>query len=254
MPLYDKGGALSGRARPVRPGRPSAADARCRQAARGVRHPRGRGDRERPAVRSSCERASHELAETLSLRHYLLDLSTVLLSTLDQKKVFEQIAETLKTLVDYDTMDVRLVDEQAGELVAIFARDTSAEQMLEFRSPLGVGVTGWVVEHNQAQLVNDMIHDRARRLVPDTPTEPQASIIVPLNVRGKVSGVLTLDRLGGRHFDERELETAQLFANLAAIAIQNARTYNEMERAGHQRRPDRHPQLPPLLSTRSTPQ
>jgi diguanylate cyclase (GGDEF)-like protein len=151
------------------------------------------------------------------------------LSTLDQKKVFEQIAETLKTLVDYDTMDVRLVDEQAGELVAIFAPDASAEQMLEFRSPLGVGVTGWVVEHNQAQLVNDMNHDPRGVLVPDTPSDPQASIIVPLNVRGKVSGVLTLDRLGGRHFDERELETAQLFANLAAIAIQNARTYNEME-------------------------
>lgn len=176
------------------------------------------------------QRTSLQLAETLRLRHDLLDLSTALLSTLDPKRVFEQLAETLKTLVDYDTMDVRLVDEKAGELVCIFARDTSAEEMLDFRSPLGVGVTGWVVEHNQAQLINDMVHDPRQVQVPGTPEgEAQASIIVPLNVRGVVSGALTIDRLGGGVFEDRELETAQLFANLAAIAIQNARTYNEME-------------------------
>jgi diguanylate cyclase (GGDEF)-like protein len=183
------------------------------------------------AVRfEELERDAHELTATLSLRHYLLDLSAVLLGTLDQTKVFEQIADTLKTLVEYDTMDVRLIDEQAGELVCIFARDTDAEEILEFRSPLGMGVTGWVITHNQAQLVNDMAHDPRVLQVPGTPVgEAQASIVVPLNVSGKVNGVLTIDRLGGQQFDERELETTQLFANLAAIAIQNARTYKEME-------------------------
>ena len=53
---------------------------------------------------------------------------------------------------------------------------------------------------------------------------------MPLNVRGKVTGVLCLDRMDGRVFEEHELEPAMLFANMAAIAIQNARTYEEMER------------------------
>jgi diguanylate cyclase (GGDEF)-like protein len=61
-------------------------------------------------------------------------------------------------------------------------------------------------------------------------SEPQASIVVPLNVRGKVTGVLTIDRLHGRVFEESELEPAKLFANMAAIAIQNARSFEEMER------------------------
>ena len=52
---------------------------------------------------------------------------------------------------------------------------------------------------------------------------------MPLQVRGKVIGVLSMDRLGGRTFDERELEPVRLFANLAAIAIQNARAFMEME-------------------------
>jgi diguanylate cyclase (GGDEF)-like protein len=53
---------------------------------------------------------------------------------------------------------------------------------------------------------------------------------VPLNVRGKVTGVLTIDRLYGRVFEDHELESVKLFANLAAIAIQNALSYEEMER------------------------
>jgi diguanylate cyclase (GGDEF)-like protein len=49
-------------------------------------------------------------------------------------------------------------------------------------------------------------------------------------VQGKVTGVLTMDRFGGHVFAEEDLDPVMLFANLAAIAIQNARTYEEMER------------------------
>ena len=53
---------------------------------------------------------------------------------------------------------------------------------------------------------------------------------MPLNVRGNVTGVLCLDRMDGRRSRSNELEPAKLFANMAAIAIQNARSYEEMER------------------------
>ncbi len=136
----------------------------------------------------------------------------------------------LKDIVDYDTMDIRLVDEARSELVPVYARDENADKVLAYSSPLDVGVTGWVVSHNEAQLVNDMTKDPRGVVVPGTEVEPQASIIVPLSVRGKVTGVLTVDRLFGRVFEAHELETVRLFANLAAIAIQNALSYEEMER------------------------
>lgn len=177
------------------------------------------------------EATSSELQRQLRLRHELLNLSTALLSTLDQDDVFALVTSMLKQIVDYDTMDIRLVDEDTNELVAIYARDENADEMLGFRSSMDEGVSGWVVRHNEAQLVNDMDHDPRAVFVPGTEEgEPQASIIVPLNVRGTVTGVLSIDRLHGRTFDERELEPAKLFANMAAIAIQNARSYEDMER------------------------
>jgi diguanylate cyclase (GGDEF)-like protein len=176
------------------------------------------------------EHTSSRLEDQLAMQHELMDISTLLLSSLDQREVFSRITTMLKDIVDYDAMDIRLLDEESRELVCIYSRDTNAEQMEQFRISIDQGVSGWVVRHNQAQLINDMQHDERIVQIPGTQEEePQASIIVPLSVRGKVTGVLCLDRMDGRTFDEHELEPAILFANLAAIAIQNARTYEEME-------------------------
>jgi diguanylate cyclase (GGDEF)-like protein len=175
------------------------------------------------------ERTTDLLEQQLKVRHELLDVSASLLSTLDPTAVFVQIADALKMLVDYDTIDIALVDESANELVTIFAQDKWANEMLRFHQPLGQGVGGWVVRHDQAQLVNDMTHDPRGVLVPGTDLEPQASVLVPLRFMGAVIGLLAVDRLAGRTFEERELEIVQLSANLAAIAIRNARSYKEME-------------------------
>jgi diguanylate cyclase (GGDEF)-like protein len=143
--------------------------------------------------------------------------------------VFREITGMLKQIVDYDAMDIKLVDEEAGELVGIYSRDGSTEKMETVRSSIDEGLSGWVVRYNEAQLVNDMLHDeRAANL--SRSADQQASIVVPLTVRGSVTGVLCLDRREGRTFEQHELEPARLFANLAAIAIQNARTYEKMER------------------------
>ncbi len=177
------------------------------------------------------EHTSAQLENQLGMQHQLMDISTMLLSSLDQHEVFSRITTMLKDIVDYDAMDVRLLDEESRELVCIYSRDLNAEQMGQFRMSIDEGVSGWVVRHNEAQLVNDMLHDPRIVQIPGTEEdEPQASIIVPLNVLGKVTGVLCLDRLDGRTFEPYELAPAILFANLAAIAIQNARTYEEMER------------------------
>jgi diguanylate cyclase (GGDEF)-like protein len=177
------------------------------------------------------QRTTEQLEGQLAIRHKLLDLSATLLGTLDQTTVFHEVTGMLKEMVDYDAMDIRLVEDQTRELVCIYSRDEKAEQMLSFRMSLDDGVSGWVARHNQAQLVNDMVHDPRVAQVPGTDAdEQQASIIVPLNVRGKVTGVLRLDRMHGRVFENHELESVMLFANMAAIAIQNARTYEEMER------------------------
>jgi len=177
------------------------------------------------------ETTSGQLESQLALQHELMDLSAVLLSSLDQREVFSRVTTMLKDIVEYDAMDIRMLDEETRELVCIYSRDKNAEVNEQFRLSIDEGMAGWVVRHDEAQMVNDMAHDPRGVHIPGTAEGvPQASIIVPLRVRGTVTGVLTLDRLSGRGFESTDLEPVKLFANLAAIAIQNARTYEEMER------------------------
>ena len=154
-------------------------------------------------------------------------ISESVLSTLDERGILDTIADTLASLVEYDAFSIAKVDQQAGELVSIFARDEWQEEVLAFRIKLGEGLSGWVAVHNQAVLCNDVLTDPRIVQVPNTPVEPQASIVVPLAIRDKVMGVMCLDRLGEKTFDEEELELTKLFANLAAIAMENAALYEK---------------------------
>jgi diguanylate cyclase (GGDEF)-like protein len=176
------------------------------------------------------EETKAQLEAQLQLRHRLLDLSSALLSTLDQEELFAQMATALKDIVDHDGLEIRLVDEAAGELYCWYAAGAGATEAATWRSGVDEGVSGWVVRHNEAQLVNDMASDPRAALVPGTSPDRQASIIVPLNAGGKVIGVLALDRVGEWKFGSHELEPVRLFGNLAAIAINNARSYEEMQR------------------------
>ncbi len=171
-----------------------------------------------------------QLASQVELRQVLLELSGTLLATLDEGNVFSRIASLVKRVVDYDCLEIRLVDPEAQQLYCAYASASGEGYLENWRSSLDEGVSGWVVRHNEAQLVNDMPGDPRVAVVPGTEADPQASILVPLTVGGTVIGVLALDRGEGRTFDEHELEPAKLFANLAAIAIQNSRRYEDVKR------------------------
>lgn len=165
------------------------------------------------------------LERQLQSQRDLLRVSESVLATLDEKVIFDTIADTLAALVRYDALSIAKVDERAGELVTVFARDEWADEVLSFRMKVGEGLSGWAVAHNEALLVNDVNVDPRIARVPGTPDEPQASIVVPLAIREKVIGVMCLDRLHGDTFEEDELDVVKLFANQAAIAIENAELY-----------------------------
>jgi diguanylate cyclase (GGDEF)-like protein len=173
--------------------------------------------------------ASATLERQLRDRHELLRLSQTLLTTLDQHVVFEQIAMLLNALVGYDALDVAIVHPETSELVVEFSRDTEDDRTLGFRLAFGEGVVGAIAQSGVAEMVNDMPSDPRGVGVPGTLQRPQASILAPLQVGGVVTGVLSIDRFGGRTFEDREFELVQLVTNLAAIALRNAQLYGEMQ-------------------------
>ena len=69
--------------------------------------------------------------------------------------VLDLIADSLKAIVPYDSLTIYRVDRAAGVRRAVIARDRFAELILAHESPLGIGITGWVIDHGEAVLANE---------------------------------------------------------------------------------------------------
>ena len=168
-----------------------------------------------------------ELAHQLASQRRLLEVNERLLSTLDPSEVLGLIADTLKSVVTYDSLTIYRVDREAGLRRAVVARDRFAELIMEHALPLEAGLTGWCIERGEAVLSNDAHLDERTVQIPGTPPEPESMIVVPLHARGEVIGTLNLARMGGpeSHFSSNEFELTKLFAGQASIALHNAEVH-----------------------------
>lgn len=172
-----------------------------------------------------------ELEHQLTGQRRLMAVNERLLSTLDASSVLELIADSLKAVVAYDSLTIYRVDRARQLRYPVIARDRFAEIILEYEAPLGQGITGWAVDHQEAVLANDAITDPRSVQIPGTPVEPESLIVVPLIVQGDVLGTLNVARIGEAesHFSENEFELTKLFAAQAAIALRNAETHGEVK-------------------------
>jgi diguanylate cyclase (GGDEF)-like protein len=172
-------------------------------------------------------RQQAELELQLEGQRRLLEVNERLLSTLDATGVLDLIADSLKAIVPYDSLTVYRVDRAANVRRAVIARDRFAEEILAHESELGIGITGWVIEHGEAVLSNVAHLDPRSVQVPGTPFEPEAMIVVPLLVSGEAIGTLNIGRMGEAEaaFTDNEFELTKLFAGQASIAVQNAEAH-----------------------------
>ena len=183
---------------------------------------------------SNIERLSRqqeELEHQLEGQRRLLEVNERLLSTLEPAGVLDLIADSLRAIVPYDSLTIYRVDRSAGVRRAVIARDRFADLILAHESPLGSGISGWVIDEGEAVLANQAhLHPRSIQ-VPGTPFEPEAMIVVPLIVNGVTIGTLNIGRVGEAEaaFSANEFELTQLFAGQASIALQNAETHGAVQ-------------------------
>src|SRR3954454_16276370 len=161
----------------------------------------------------------------------LADVFHVVLSEEKLDAVLERIADTLGDLIPFDAFTIYQAVESRRLLIPLMSRDKWADEIMGDQPLFGEGITGWVVEKREPQLVNHAHLDPRVKVVPGTPPdEPEALISVPLVARGAIKGALNVYRLGDdAKFTEEEFELAQRFGDAAAIALDNAQVRAGLE-------------------------
>ncbi len=166
-------------------------------------------------------RETESRLKTLDLLHHI---SQEITSTLDLERVLYTTTLAVKELLGGSTASILTVDGDA--LTFQVATGQSSAQIKPFRVPLGQGIAGWVVEHKQPVMVDDVQNDPRffGTLDKKTGFVTRNLIAVPLIVNDRAIGVIEVfNKSGGFSLADQELLAT--FASSAAFAIENARLY-----------------------------
>jgi sigma-B regulation protein RsbU (phosphoserine phosphatase) len=168
-------------------------------------------------------RAERQYVETLET---LAEIGREMSSILDLDVLLTRIASLTKRLIDYRTFGILLMDEAAGDLELKFAV-RYGEETGEKRMKLGQGLVGWAALHKEPVLVSDVSQDpRYVNLVPDVRSE----LVIPMLIKDRCIGVFDLESPELDAFTKEHQELLTLLASQAAVAIENARLYEEVRR------------------------
>src|SRR5512136_655073 len=149
----------------------------------------------------------------------------------DRTALLTRIIESAAELTEGEASSLMLVNPENGKLYFEIALGPKGPSVKRFSLNLGEGIAGWVAEKNTALIVNDAAADpRFRRDIAEQIDYPASSILaVPMRLKDRCVGVIEiLNKKGGRTFTEEDLEWLEVFSTQAAIAIQNAGTYQRV--------------------------
>src|SRR6266436_1121538 len=163
-------------------------------------------------------------AKTLLL---LNEIARELTSILNLDELLKRIGELLSRLIDYQMFSILLLDSAGEKLQHRFSLRFQENIQLKHDIPIGKGIVGYAVEQKQAILVRDVKKDP--RYIETNP-ETRSELAVPLIYKDKVIGVLDLEHTRKGFFTEDHQRTITTLAAQIAIAIENARLYEEIAR------------------------
>jgi sigma-B regulation protein RsbU (phosphoserine phosphatase) len=179
----------------------------------------------------------------------LNEIARELSSILNLDELLSRVAELLRKLIDYQMFSILLLDASGEKLQHRFSLRFNENIHLKHEVPLGRGLVGFAAQSKEAVLVPDVTKDP--RYIETNP-ETRSELAVPLIYKDKVIGVLDLEHTRRRFFTDDHRRTMMTLAAQVAIAIENARLYEEIAR--QERRLERDLALARELQMRLLPQ
>jgi sigma-B regulation protein RsbU (phosphoserine phosphatase) len=179
----------------------------------------------------------------------LNEIARELTSILNLDELLGRIADLLRRLIDFQMFSILLVDSTGQKLQHRFSLRFNENVHVKHEIPLGRGLVGKAAETRQAVLVPDVSKDP--RYIESNP-ETRSELAVPLIYKDKVIGVLDLEHTRRGFFTDDHRRTMMTLAAQVAIAIENARLYEEIAR--QERRLERDLALARELQMRLLPQ
>ncbi len=162
----------------------------------------------------------------------LMEISRQLNSTLDLGTLLNRIIKAASELTDTEAASILLIDQTTGELRFEAATKMTPGAIEALVIPLEGSLAGWVVTHGEPVLVEDTHKDpRWFDQVDDTVGGTTRNLLgVPMIAHSKIIGVVeALNKRNNAPWTEDDVNTLSTLAAQAAIAIENARLFQQSD-------------------------
>jgi diguanylate cyclase (GGDEF)-like protein len=181
-------------------------------AAAALKQQRAMADQARHAAgQAALTRAAKTLNESL-------DLSTLL----------ARICEEATLVIEADS--AAIYSGSPGEGLTVRAAYGLPPEVLDWKMPKGGGLAGKVLREDRPLLAED--YPAVAELPPDSPfASIRSCVAAPIHWGGEVRGVLSVGYRRRFPVDDRHAETLTAFAELAAVAFQNASAHAGLAKA-----------------------
>ncbi len=194
----------------------------------------GRDITERKEAEERLQESKNNLEKTLStLDNKLTELKALhhiaasMTSRLEIKALLQFIVERARLLVDSSSCSVLLRDEETDELIF----DAAVDPIAGMRIPPDHGIAARALRERAPQIIHDVRtdEDHYNQIARRTNLPVRSLLVVPLFVRDK--GIGTLNAINKHHgyFDESDSDLLMTMGIHAAIAIENARLYEQAQ-------------------------
>ena len=169
--------------------------------------------------------AAARFAEDLRQVLVTAALAGTIAAPVSHSRLLEMIVETAAQVINSQAASLFLLDDANQELVFEVALGQKASEVKKFRVPLGHGIAGHVAATGQPTATSGGTDPRqAREIAESVGYVPRTILCVPLFYADRVIGVLELlDKADGATFSMLDMQVLGLFANLAAVAVEQSR-------------------------------
>ncbi|MBE0671530.1 MAG: GAF domain-containing protein [Anaerolineales bacterium] len=174
-----------------------------------------------------------EMSRRNNLLKAISDVGKATTSFRNISELLQQTTQLIHTNFGHYHVGIFLLDERGEYAVLTASNSEGGLRLLEKNHQLKVGETsivGYVTANAKARIALDVGQDATYFNNPDLP-KTRSEIALPLVVGGQVLGALDVQSIEAQAFGDDDISTLQILAEQIAITIQNAKLYEETQKA-----------------------